>query len=155
MKKRGRGIRSRIYFDHIDLEILKELPKHSLNGLGVLGLAKKIRVQHRTLKFHLDKLFYLGLIGITSSSKGKIKAVLVPVGSDDYDTKEVKRLFSKEERDDMKKDAERQKMILRLFKRADEYFTKKTKSDYDLRRTKNLRKRQSLSNFARGLENNW
>lgn len=73
MNKRKNGERAKILFDSIDLEVLKKLNTSS-DGIGVLDLAKQLKLSHISLKPHIDKLIHLELI---KSWKDQNKNVLV------------------------------------------------------------------------------
>lgn len=66
MEKRARGIRSRIYFDQIDLQILHYLNEHNYKTIqgaySVSELLENLKINSKTLKQHLDKLLLLKLI---------------------------------------------------------------------------------------------
>lgn len=81
MSKRKIGQRAEVLLDTIDLEILNILGKHNpktrgkyneYNGMQVLQLAEAVKIQHNSLKPHLDKLRYLGLINSRKNSEGKV-----------------------------------------------------------------------------------
>ena len=60
MSKRNVGERGRVLFDSIDLQILE-----LLNGekyFGVLELTKSLRIKHKNLKPHLEKLMKANLV---------------------------------------------------------------------------------------------
>lgn len=63
MDKRNIGQRASVLFDSIDLEILERLDK-SNQGMGVLELATALKIKHKNLKPHIDKLRKLKLIFI-------------------------------------------------------------------------------------------
>jgi predicted transcriptional regulator len=60
--KRKTGERANILFDSIDLEILETIILNQT--LGVLELCNKLRVNHFSLKPHIDRLLSLNLIFI-------------------------------------------------------------------------------------------
>jgi len=63
MDKRNIGQRASVLFDSIDLEILERLDKYN-QGMGVLELATALKIKHKNLKPHIDKLRKLELIFI-------------------------------------------------------------------------------------------
>jgi len=71
MDKRNIGQRASVLFDSIDLEILEMLDK-SNQGMGVLELATALKIKHKNLKPHIDKLRKLELIFIYKHTDNKI-----------------------------------------------------------------------------------
>jgi len=76
-KKRGVGIKARIYFDEIDLRILEALNTDSQlcheGAYPVLILANTININRKSLQPHLEKLINLGLVDLVECSFGKDK----------------------------------------------------------------------------------
>ena len=64
------GIRSRIIFDSIDLNILNYLSKRTF---GIMELGGKIEIKHNSFKRHLDRLEDLELIIKRPDIKGMKK----------------------------------------------------------------------------------
>lgn len=78
MIKRNTGERAETYFDSIDLQILEKLnyPKNINNspeGLSVLELAETLKIKHKNLKPHIDKLLRLNLIFAYKDDKNKLR----------------------------------------------------------------------------------
>lgn len=89
VKVRGKG---EVYFDSVDLEILEFLIDRAQNGAGVLEIADKLNISHKSLKPHIDKLRFLDLIvivettavfGKTNNNVGEIKLCVPTAWYDD------------------------------------------------------------------------
>lgn len=74
---RGVGIRSNIILDDIDLTILKSLEKKSR---GVLELTGMLKLEHRTVKLHLERLSKMDLVNIKTLPRNKKEISLTDDG---------------------------------------------------------------------------
>lgn len=78
MVRRSKGERAETYFDSIDLQILEKLDTaqnihNSPEGYSVLDLVSSLKIKHKNLKPHIDKLLKLGLIFAYRDDENKLR----------------------------------------------------------------------------------
>lgn len=149
MAKRKVGERAEILFDSIDLKILEELSNTYIagNGLQVFELVNRLKLEHKNLKPHIDKLLALDLIGIIRSTDSKgDKEVRLTTNSVWYENiGDIVSEFSKKEEEDLKKKISYEKNAMVLLGRAKKYLWDKENEkiiSLDLRKKEDIEKNE-------------
>lgn len=120
MVKRKVGERAEILFDSIDLEVLKKFNSFN-NAVKVLELADSLKINHNSLKPHIDKLMTLGLINTNKNKEGISGA----------------SLYFKQDTNP--------KIILEYLEKANSYLKNKPKSETSI----DLRKKEDKANHSK------
>jgi len=124
-------------FDSIDLEILEMLDK-SNQGMGVLELATALKIKHKNLKPHIDKLRKLELIFIYKHTDNKIYLWTGMANMrENFDMDFWSVCDTQKEVDNLQKEIEEQEALLKYLKKVKtfEYETEMQKGlELDLRK---------------------
>lgn len=139
-RKRNIGERAQIYLDSIDYEILNFIKNSGGRGFSVLDLAKILKLNHNTLKPHLDKLIALKLIVLSYDEKNLL--LTTPINLSKYAYENLVPDIDFDTKDD-EKDVQHFNKYYSVLEDVHYYFrNEKNKSllDLDLRKTRELKK---------------